>query len=70
MPRSYISCSRFGLAIIKQVLKKICDFGIRIKTKMFFQTILMDSREKVCGVIVRDGYEYPDAKSKLRNILR
>jgi len=36
---------------------------MKIRTKAFLQTILWDSKERICGVLIRDGYEYPDATS-------
>ncbi|UCD82249.1 MAG: flavocytochrome c, partial [Desulfobacterales bacterium] len=44
-------------------LLKVNDLGMRICTKSYLQTILLDSKERICGVLVREGYKYPDAKS-------
>ena len=59
--RCYSTPNHSGSAIIKQMLLKISHLGMKIRTKAFLQTILLDSKNRVCGVRIRDGYEYPDA---------
>jgi flavocytochrome c len=61
--RSYTPHTRSGGAIMKQLLQRVKDMGMRIRTKVFLQSILKDSSESVCGVRVRQGYEYPDPAS-------
>ena len=63
VPRSHTTHNHSGSAIIKQMLQKIRDLGVEIRTNVILQTILMNSEEKVCGVIAREGYQYPDAES-------
>ena len=63
VPRCYTTHNRSGSAIIKQMLLMISRLGMKIRTKAFLQTILRDSKERICGVLIRDGYEYPDATS-------
>jgi len=61
--RCYTTHNRSGSAIIKQMLLKIRDLGMKVRTKAFLQTIFLDANERICGVLVRDGYEYPEANS-------
>ena len=61
VPRSHTTYNRSGSAIIKQLLQKVNDLKMRVRTKMFLQTILRDSKDRICGVLVREGYGYPDA---------
>jgi len=63
VPRCYTTYNRSGSAIIKQLLQKTKELGLQIRTKVFLETILIDPADRVCGVLVRNGYEYPDAKS-------
>lgn len=70
VPRSYTTFNRSGSAIIKQLLQKVNDLGMRIRTKVFLQTILMDSKERICGILVRDGYEYPDATTGIAKFIK
>jgi flavocytochrome c len=68
--RSYTTHSRSGSAIIKQQLQKVNDLGIRIRTRTLLQTILTESSERVSGVLVRDGYEHPDAATGTAKYIR
>jgi succinate dehydrogenase/fumarate reductase flavoprotein subunit len=70
VPRSYTTYNRSGSAIIKQLLQKVNDLGMKIRTKVFLQTILVDSNERICGVLVRDGYEYPDATTGIPKYIK
>ncbi len=70
VPRSYTTYNRSGSAIIKQMLQKVHDLGMRIRTKMFLQKILVDSKERICGVLVREGYKYPDAATGIAKYIK
>jgi flavocytochrome c len=70
VPRSYTPYSRSGSAIIKQLLLKVNDLGMRIHTKRYLQTILPDSKGRICGVLVRKGYNYPDAQSGIPKYIK
>jgi flavocytochrome c len=70
VPRSYTTHNRSGSAIIKQLLLKINDLGMKIHTKTLLQTILRDSRERICGILMREGYRYPDAKSGIPKAIK
>jgi len=63
VPRCYTTHNRSGSAIIKQLLLKLKELGVPVRTKVFLQNILKDSDGRVCGVRVRNGYRYPDENS-------
>lgn len=68
--RCYTTHNRSGSAIIKQLLLKLKELGIQVRTKVFLQNILKDSDGRVCGVRVRDGYMYPDENSGVPKTIR
>ncbi len=68
--RCYTTHNRSGSAIIKQLLLKLKELGIQVRTKVFLQNILKDSDGRVCGVRVRDGYTYPDENSGVPKTIR
>ncbi|MEJ2167477.1 MAG: flavocytochrome c [Desulfobacterales bacterium] len=70
VPRSYTTRNRSGSAIIKRLLLKVSELGMFVHTKALLQTIIMDSKERVCGVRVRQGYQYPDRKSGIPKTIR
>ena len=70
VPRCYTTHNHSGSAIIKQMLRKINDKGMKIRTKVFLQTILLDSEQRVCGVLVREGYEYPDVSTGIEKYIK
>jgi len=61
--RSYTTHNQSGSAIVKQLILKLKELGVPVRTKMFLQEILKDSDGRVCGVRVREGYTYPDENS-------
>lgn len=60
VPRTCYTYNRSGSAIIKQLHQKLNELAIRIRSKVFLQRFLMDSKDRICGVLVRDGYKFPD----------
>jgi len=61
--RCYTTHNRSGSAIVKKLLQKVKILEMNIRTKVLLQTILLNSKGRISGVFVRDGYEYPDATS-------
>jgi flavocytochrome c len=61
--RGYTTHNRSGSAFIKQMLIKLKELGIPVRTRVFLQTILKNTSGRVCGVRVREGYRYPDENS-------
>jgi flavocytochrome c len=70
VPRCHTTHNRSGSAIIKQLLIKVKELGLRIRTRVFLQNILTDSDRSVCGVAVREGYTYPDETSGARKLIK
>ena len=68
--RCYTTHNRSGSAIIKQLLSRLKELGVPVRTKVFLQNILTDSAGRVCGVRVRAGYTYPDANSGAPKTIR
>jgi len=70
VPRCYTPHNRSGSAIIKQMLLKTTELGIRIQTKRCLQNILPDSSGRICGVLVREGYAHPNADSGIQKYIK
>ena len=68
--RGYTTHNRSGSAFIKQMLIKLRELGIPVRTKAFLQTILKDPGGRVCGVRIREGYAYPDENSGIPKIIK
>jgi flavocytochrome c len=67
--RGYTTHNRSGSAFIRQMLIKLKELGIPVRTKAFLQTILKDPEGRVCGVRIRQGYTYPDENSGIAKII-
>ncbi len=67
VPRCYTPLNISGATIIKRQLAKVRELGMEVRTQVYLETILRDAegrkRSDVCGVLVRDGYNYPKADS-------
>jgi flavocytochrome c len=63
LARSYTPHNRSGSAIVKKLLEKIKQLNLKIRTRVLLRNILLDSNGRASGVLVRDGYEFPDATS-------
>ncbi|MGD8293084.1 MAG: flavocytochrome c [Desulfobacterales bacterium] len=63
LPRCHTTDNRSGSAIIRQMLLKADQLGMKVRTKTYLQKIFQNSRERVCGLLVREGYQYPDPAS-------
>lgn len=70
VPRSYTTHNRSGSAIVKQLLARITTLGMRVRTKAYLQRILRDADDRICGVVVREGYSYPDVNSGFRKYIK
>ena len=68
--RGYTTHNRSGSAFIKQMLIKLKELGIPVRTKAFLKTILKDPGGRVCGVRIREGYAYPDENSGIPKIIK
>lgn len=63
VPRCLTPLNITGATIIKRQVAKVRELGMDVRTQTYLQTILRDAQGRVCGVLVRDGYRYPDAGS-------
>jgi flavocytochrome c len=58
VPRCYTVLKVSGATIIKQQLIKARELGTEVKTQRYLQAFIRDPEGRVCGVRVRDGYDY------------
>ena len=70
VPRCYTTHNHSGSAIVKQLLHKIKDLGLRVRTRTMLQTVLTNTRGRVHGVLVRQGYEYPNTTSGVARYIK
>jgi len=62
-PRCYTPVGVTGSKIIKQQLLKLNELGIKVKTRIFFNSFIRSSDGRVCGVRVRENYDYRNENS-------
>ena len=62
-PRCYTPVGISGSKIIKQQLLKLNELGIKVRTRIFFDSFIRSSDGRVCGVKVRVNYDYRNVKS-------
>ncbi len=70
VPRCYTTHNRSGSGIIKQQLRKVKELGVQVRTRVALQNILKDPDERVCGVLVRDGYVHADSSSGIAKYVK
>jgi flavocytochrome c len=70
VPRCYTPKNRSGSGIIKQQLRKVKELGMQVRTRVWLQNILKDADGRVCGVGVRDGYDYADSSSGISKYIK
>ncbi len=63
VPRCFTTHNHSGSAIIKQQLHKLKEQGMKIRTRVLLKKILMNNRNRVSGVLVQEGYQYPESES-------
>ncbi|MBN2284791.1 MAG: flavocytochrome c [Deltaproteobacteria bacterium] len=63
VPRCYTARNVTGLTIIKRQLATMKQLGMEIRTQMHLRKFIRNSEGRVCGVLVRDGYDHRDADS-------
>ena len=61
--RGHTPHNRSGSAFIKQMLLKLKELDIPVRTKAFLQDILTDPDGRISGVRIHEGYTYPDENS-------
>lgn len=60
LPRCYTAKNITGVTIIKKQMEKIKELNIEVKFKSYVKNLVLNSEGRVCGVVVRDGYDYKD----------
>lgn len=63
VPRSYKTINHTGADIIKKMLEKLKELGVKVETKRKFERFIQNSEGRVIGVEVRDGYKFGDENS-------
>lgn len=58
VPRCYTAKNISGATIIKKQIEKAQELGIEIRLQMYFESFIQNSTGRVCGVIVRENYDY------------
>jgi flavocytochrome c len=61
--RCYTTHNRSGSAIVRQLLAKLQELGMKVRTRTYLQRLLTDANGRVRGVKVREGYDFPDPQS-------
>ena len=63
VPRSHTVLGRSGSHMVRQLLARVRDLGIPVRTRCFLQDILRDPGCRVCGVRLQEGYRFAGAES-------
>ena len=63
VPRCYTAKNISGATIIKKLNEKVEELGSKVRLGMCFKNFIQDSEGKVCGVIVREDYDYKNPDS-------
>jgi flavocytochrome c len=70
VPRCYTPIGISGSTIIKQQLLKLNELGIKVRTRAYFKNFFTDSSGKICGILIREDYNYKDADSGFDRYIR
>jgi len=63
VPRCYTAIGVSGSTIIKKQISKLSELGIKVRTRAFFKSFIKSADSRVCGVLVREDYNYKDTNS-------
>ena len=69
-PRSHTTSTQSGSIIIRQMLAKIKSQGMTVRSRAYFEKFIQDSSGAITGVQIREGYQFPDAKSGSAKLIR
>ncbi len=67
VPRCYTPRGRTGAAMIRRLLDKAAELGLRVSCRAFMERLVQDPAGRVCGVLVRDD---PGGKTPFRGPVR
>jgi flavocytochrome c len=70
VPRCYTPIGVSGSTIIKQQLLKLNELGIKVRTRTYFKNFFTDSSGRVCGISIREDYNYKDVESGVDRYIR
>ena len=62
-PRSHTTSAQSGSVIIRQMLAKIQELGINVRSRVYFDKFIQDAAGAVIGAKIRDGYQFPESNS-------
>lgn len=68
--RSHTPTAQSGAVIVKHLLHKVRTLGLTIHTRTLMERILFNHEGRVCGVVIRRGFEYPNSASGRRRTIR
>jgi succinate dehydrogenase/fumarate reductase flavoprotein subunit len=68
VPRCYTAKNISGATIIKKQVEKLEAQDVKVRLGMCFKSFIQDLNKRVCGVIVRMGYDYknPDQGTDIK----
>lgn len=69
-PRCYTPIGVSGSKIIKRQILKLGELGITVRTRTFFKSFIKSADGRVCGVLVREDYEYKVKDSGIDKYIR
>jgi len=67
VPRCYTPRGRTGAAMIRRLLDKAAELGLRVRYRAFMQRLVQDPEGRVCGVLVQEN---PGGKAPGRSTVR
>jgi len=70
VPRCYTPVGVSGSAIIKRLLLKLDELGIKVRTHSYFKTFIRDPDGIISGVVVRDNYNNKNRENGIDRRIR
>lgn len=58
--RCYTAKNITGATIIKKQMKKVNELRVEVRFRSYLKSLVEDKDGRICGVIVREGYDYRD----------
>lgn len=68
--RCYTPEGRTGAAIIRKQVEKLHELGVKIKLGAAFTNFVLDHDGRVCGVTVRERYNYKDPQAGADSVIK
>ncbi len=62
VPRCYTAKNVSGSTIIKKQIEKMNEFNMKVRFKSCSKNLIYSSDEIICGVVVRDDYDYKNSE--------